>query len=131
MGNANREYYLKNREKILEKGKIYYQLNKKRLYPTKLAWQRRNKDKTKLYRSRITTEKKTEYKYTYRNKDVERRKAHYNLTYHVKVGNIKKDFCIECGETKVQGHHYLGYAKENQLKVLWLCDSHHRKVHYA
>lgn len=26
---------------------------------------------------------------------------------------------------RIEGHHYLGYAKENQLKVKWLCTKHH------
>lgn len=32
---------------------------------------------------------------------------------------------------RIEGHHYLGYEGENWKVVIWLCKSHHSKVHEA
>lgn len=47
----------------------------------------------------------------------------------VRKGLLVKDSCLVCGEKKVDGHHYLGYEKENWLKVKWLCHKHHKQLH--
>lgn len=56
-------------------------------------------------------------------------KANYSLRNAVNSGKIIKPNKCEvenCNETKVYGHHYLGYEKENWLKVQWLCSKHHK-----
>lgn len=46
-------------------------------------------------------------------------------------GKVKKpDSCADCGEiSKVEGHHFLGYAMEHYLVVEWLCRLCHCKRH--
>lgn len=56
-------------------------------------------------------------------------KANYTLRNAVKSGKIiKPNKCeiIDCNETKIYGHHHLGYNKENWLNVQWLCSKHHK-----
>jgi hypothetical protein len=44
----------------------------------------------------------------------------------------KPDHCQNCGSTRaIHGHHHLGYAKENRLKVQWLCALCHKAAHAA
>lgn len=49
----------------------------------------------------------------------------------IRKGELKKRGCQSCGELKVQAHHYLGYAPENWLDVIWLCQPHHSQAHYG
>lgn len=40
---------------------------------------------------------------------------------------VRPDRCADCGTVgRVEGHHFLGYAKEHWLDVRWLCRSCHR-----
>ncbi len=43
-------------------------------------------------------------------------------------GKIKRMPCEVCGNPETEAHHYLGYAKENALKVRWLCKRHHAEA---
>lgn len=43
---------------------------------------------------------------------------------------IVPDECSRCSlPSKVQAHHYLGYGKEHQLDIVWLCWSCHCLAH--
>ena len=43
---------------------------------------------------------------------------------------VKPTNCSQCNESKrIQAHHYLGYAKEHRLDIIWLCEMCHRKTH--
>lgn len=44
---------------------------------------------------------------------------------HISRGKLIKLPCFICGNPQVTAHHYLGYAKEHALDVLWLCRIHH------
>ena len=41
-------------------------------------------------------------------------------------GRLKRKPCIVCGDTNVDAHHE-DYSKP--LKVIWLCRTHHKKIH--
>jgi len=46
----------------------------------------------------------------------------------VRAGKLKKPSCCQypdCQESKLQAHHYLGYAPEHFLDVEWYCLQHH------
>ena len=48
----------------------------------------------------------------------------------VKRGLLVRFPCKECNsEIKTEGHHYLGYAKENWLNIVWLCPRCHYDEH--
>lgn len=48
------------------------------------------------------------------------------LSYHVRVGNVKRGPCSKCGDQNTIGHHH-DYSKP--LDVIWLCPRHHAEVH--
>ena len=49
------------------------------------------------------------------------------LNNAIRDGKIKKGLCQICSCKNVHGHHY-DYTKP--LDVIWLCDIHHKKVHW-
>ena len=58
--------------------------------------------------------------------------AHAAVSRVVKSGKlIKPNTCSKCGESfpkrLIEGHHHLGYSKENWLDVMWLCPKCHDK----
>ncbi len=58
----------------------------------------------------------------------ERREKHLaRVAVHTAVtrGNLKRMVCGVCGDPKTEAHHFMGYSKENRLKVHWLCKIHH------
>ena len=62
----------------------------------------------------------------YKLENREKKLAHYAVGNAVKAGTLIKQPCRECGEKKVQAHHE-DYSRP--LDVIWLCASHHRKLH--
>lgn len=63
--------------------------------------------------------------------DPERFKAHVYLNRAVRRGTITKPTeCSSCGSTtrRIEGHHP-SYAREDWLKVVWLCRSCHMALH--
>lgn len=52
-------------------------------------------------------------------------RARTRLNMEVKRGNVIRRPCEVCGNPDSEAHHYLGYDKENALKVRWLCKRHH------
>lgn len=65
----------------------------------------------------------------YRFNNPEKVAAHKAVTSAVKRGHLLREPCRECGNERSEGHHYLGYAPEHHLDVLWLCRAHHREAH--
>jgi hypothetical protein len=56
--------------------------------------------------------------------------AHHMVYKAVKSGRLQRGPCQRCGTPEhTQGHHYLGYATEHLLDVIWLCAIHHREAH--
>lgn len=107
----NSTYYKKNNEKVCrymcnpcnsERVKKYYQNNK---------------------------EKVRGIVYAYNERNIEKKRAHAVLNYHIKVGNIEKsDSCEKCGvsDQKIEGHHE-DYKKPRE--VTWLCTRCHCARH--
>ena len=50
------------------------------------------------------------------------------VAYALKRGRLVKLPCF-CGETEVEGHHYVGYDLEHALDVVWMCKKHHERLH--
>jgi DNA-directed RNA polymerase beta' subunit len=69
------------------------------------------------------------YQANYKNlseKNLQKYKARYKLYIEIKKGEIKKESCIVCGDSKSEGHHK-DYSKP--LHVVWLCRKHHIEEH--
>lgn len=60
---------------------------------------------------------------------IKKRRARARLRNAISAGHIQKKPCQECGEIKVDAHHYLGYDGEHWKDVIWLCRFHHFKLH--
>jgi len=65
---------------------------------------------------------------TYRAVHPEKRNAHATVYRATRAGRLVPAPC-HCGSAKTEAHHFLGYAKEHQLDVQWLCRTHHREAH--
>lgn len=57
----------------------------------------------------------------------DRHAAREAISYAMRRGKILKTPCW-CGETKVEAHHP-SYAKEDRLRVVFLCKRHHHEEH--
>ena len=97
-----------------------YNREKQREYSRR--WRERNPEKLK----EVDREAHIRYIKNY----PERKAAQMAVYYAVKVGKLKRKPCEICGATPAEGHHYLGYDKENHLDVIWLCRKHHKRYHY-
>jgi hypothetical protein len=73
--------------------------------------------------------RKTQRRYERKNLDISA--AHTAVSRAIARGRlVRPGVCPECAQPgSVQAHHYLGYAKEHQLDVVWLCGPCHMKVH--
>lgn len=112
----------KNRNKKIE---YYRNYDLDRVDNPKRVAQRRE-----YYEKNKATNKYKETHYSsnrkYRKKNRNKVNAHQKLDYAVKIGVVKKECCVVCGESKTFGHHY-DYNKP--LDVIWLCDKHHKDAH--
>lgn len=137
----NREYYRRNRERLLEKQKKYYrenaehikewnrEYNKSRVEErrkTAKQWREKNSEHIKQYREEHKSEiasyareyrKRTKAKYM---------EAHHAVSYAIKLGKIEKRPCEICGNSNSQAHHD-NYNKP--LEVRWLCRDCHIAWH--
>ena len=119
----SKEWYGGNLEANRKKGRESYRRNRtKRLVYSKRYYRKNRVRMNNINRERVLEQRKTEGG---RKKYNAKRAVWWNL----KKGNIKKQPCEVCGSEKVEAHHYLGYDKENQLKVRWLCRKHHAEEH--
>ena len=127
-----RQYYLKNREKILERSKNRNKNNKadKKIYDRE--YRIINKEQI-VERNRIWRQKnpKMVLAALHRNraKNPEGDRARHILNYHIEKKEIARpSICTidGCDRTDVQGHHE-DYFKP--LEVLWVCCKHHHEIH--
>jgi len=54
------------------------------------------------------------------------------LNNAIRDGRFERKYeCEDCGTTerKIEGHHHMGYERENWLNVQWLCVNCHKKAH--
>lgn len=97
--NANREWRLKNREKVLG------------------------------YERKRRTEKREEFNAYHRNYRKNKKIfifARSQIFIGLRNGTIKRSPCSVCGNIKSEAHHP-DYLKP--LEVMWLCKKHHSKIH--
>lgn len=113
---AAKRYYYKNRETLLHKNKLPE--NRVR----KLLWERKYRE-TKTRRSKIRS-----INFVRIREKVLAKRAIYNAVKSGKL--IRPDNCSICHiVSKIEAHHYLGYAVENRLNVEWLCHRCHMAKH--
>lgn len=137
----NREYYLRNRERLLARRKEYYRENDEKIKAwnreynkgrveerreTQRLWREKNADKLKQYREEHRAERAA-YAREYRESVKDRYKeAHHAVSNAIKLGKMEKKPCEICGNNNSQAHHD-DYNKP--LEVRWLCRSCHLAWH--
>lgn len=146
----NRKDYQKNREKILERNRKrvltpeqrerkneYEKKRKRKLYAENAEYRKAMLEKRRRYkqskeyareywlknRERLLKKKKQ-----LRHDNPEKNRAHGAVSCAIKNGILfAPDRCSKCNrESKIQAHHYRGYARKYWLDVKWLCKSCHR-----
>jgi hypothetical protein len=101
-----KEYYLKNKEVILEYHREYHQNNKE----NRKEYNKKNKEKSKKQQQKYylnNKERKNKYRRTKRKTDIQyklasnlRRRLHYALKGNYKVGSAVRDLGCSCSELK-------------------------------
>jgi ribosomal protein S27AE len=92
-------------------------------------WKQRNPDKVHAYVKKYRAQNPNVHRATakkYSENNPEKIKAHNVVTYAVKTGELTRQPCEICGETKTDAHHD-DYGKP--LEVRWLCRKHHKQFH--
>lgn len=143
-----RAYYQRNKERISNQRKALYQQNKDKVNAYKKAHRKANLESYLAHEAeqRVKHREKrnkyiSEWQQTPRGREVglktsakmrelypERYKARYMLRNAVRLGKVIKEPCA-CGNEKVEGHHYMGYAPQHWYHVVWLCNKHHVEAH--
>jgi hypothetical protein len=110
----SKKSYRKNREKYLLAHKKWNEANRQKHREMDKNYKRNNKEKVD------NSIKK------WRLKNPLARSAHQKALRAVMAGKILKLPCFICGD-KISVAHHSDYSKP--LVVLWVCRSHHRKIH--
>jgi len=132
----HRKYYLKNKERIIQRTSIYTKVNRDRLNKCRRKWQIEKVRTDPEYRNRLKEiRKKAGRKYRakrlltgLKRKDGIKQKARDTLRTEVRAKRIiVPTKCDICNSTdKIQGHHE---NYNNPLKVMWICQLCHQEIH--
>jgi len=131
-GGYKKEYYIKNREKILEYRREWYKKNPDKI---KKYAKKHYKIRTEYYRNwyKVNGRKRAkdyvEYTSLWRRKNIMAVRASLLARHAVKWGFLKKPKCCEaCKEGRKTIGHHKDYMKP--LEVKWLCYSCHAKLNF-
>ena len=118
-----REYYLKNRQKVLDRNR---------------EWRKNNPEKfresaKKLYERHKNEGKAIEYSRRYAAKYPDKKKARAKVMVALRSKNITMpEACEGCSiNARLEAHHYLGYAKDHWLDIKWLCKKCHVEADFG
>lgn len=109
-----KKYYRKNKDKRVSYQDDYNSKNteKHRKYNCEYY----NKNRKKILKQR--------HEYYLKNK--EKKFSHHYVKQALASGELKRQPCVICNDSSVEAHH-TNYSKP--LDVIWLCQTHHRRVH--
>ena len=152
-----RTWYLKNRERILQKRKQHYIDNKEIVNLRNKEWAKRNPERSREIKRRWSEKHKSTRVRTintssvkparirrprikkprmkrivFGNSEWEKKTAREFFANLITRGIVARPTnCSECGiEGRIDAHHYNGYAKQNWLDIKWLCRKCHNRAHY-
>ena len=131
---CDKEYYKKNRDKIIEKFKQRFENNPERIREAgrkTYAKHREQKIKKVQWWAKNNPEKKRRYSQNSLNAYPERWKARRAVAHAIRAGKLPKVStldCRNCGGRASEYHHYLGYAKEHWLDVHPYCAKCHKQA---
>src|SRR4030042_4047067 len=128
-GEYFKQYYIDNRNKKLEYQNEYNHDNKEKHKEYNRERHAKNKDYIRKQRQEYyekNKEKILKRGREYYHKNKEKCFSHYYVKQALLSGELKKLPCLLCGVLNVEAHHP-DYSKP--LDVVWLCPTHHRRVH--
>lgn len=113
----NRQYYLKNKEKILTRQCAQKNVNSEAIKLQQKKYLKTDAGKASNHRKRVK----------WVSANPEKRKAHEWVKWALKKEFIyKPETCSMCSSSKPQAHHF-DYNKPEW--ILWVCAKCHRKIH--
>ena len=65
-----------------------------------------------------------------RRESPDRWRARHAVAFARAAGDLIQEPCAMCGVPQTHAHHFLGYAPEHRLDVVWLCSLHHSEIHH-
>jgi hypothetical protein len=95
-------------------------------------WKRKNIERVRATDAkwrRKNIERVREFNRVHRAANHQQYLAHIAVANATRRGTLLRLPCVVCGDTKTQGHHHAGYARENYRNVTWLCRFHHLQAH--
>jgi hypothetical protein len=77
------------------------------------------------------TERKRRYRKANRDKALALRQANHAVERAIAAGTlVRPDTCSQCGcRGKIEAHHFMGYAQQYWLTIVWLCHLCHHAKH--
>jgi hypothetical protein len=115
-----REYYLKHRETMIEKAKIYSAAHPEQRKRIMHKWYKKYKNPNAVERLPMSVEEAKRRRMIRQNTVNARRRGEI----------IREPSCLKCGKIcKTEAHHYNGYSKEAMLDLVWLCQECHKSMH--
>jgi len=129
--NRDQKYYLKHRERILDRVKKYNLKNKEKRYAYLKRWKEENEEKVREYARKQywkNRERNLEAGVSYRKRYPERARAAWTIGNSYKARKIiRPGKCSRCErERQIEAHHE-DYSKP--LDVIFLCTRCHRRLH--
>lgn len=111
------KWYIKNREKIKNRSKVYYNIHRKESIYKNKKWRENHPQKTKLFR--------TENQKRYIKKYPDKVRAHRIANKKIKI--TEGFLCEICKKEKAKHKHHPDYSKP--LEVVLVCIKCHNKLH--
>lgn len=112
-----REHYLKNREKVIARGKLRYAQDPSVHSEYMKVWRKSSKGRDSRYRELLEQRRKFPEKY----------QAYLAVQRAVRAKELVKAPCSICGSERNIHAHHDDYTKP--LDVIWLCRKHHQERH--
>lgn len=123
------QWYLKNRERLIQKSCERYSKNKIHYDKYHKEWILKNRERNRIIQKKyhmahLLEKRERQRKYMKKPLAKIRQHARAAIQYAIRKGIlVRPSNCQECNSssTRIEAHHYLGYSKSNILKVQWLC----------
>lgn len=127
------KYRTENPAKVRDRCRKYYTENRESRIAESAAYRKANPEKVTASLAKYRAENQAAIAKrgaVYYAANPEKVRAHTAVCTAVRNGQlVRPRICQRCGQEKpLDGHHYLGYAKEHQLDVQWLCRPCHSLV---
>lgn len=120
----SREFYARNRERILLQKAAYAAQNYDRIAAKRAVYRQDH------------GEEQAEYQRRHNRRHPDRAAAREATAAAIQAGRLVRGPCAVCGlkpkvvdgRQRIEAHHHHGYSEQHSLDVQWLCRYHHREA---